>query len=92
MAFITAAKPAAEIMIKPIIAIICTPLVNTSCVSFHAITPPKVNTIKPASAPMIIDPVNNCTANAATMPTPAIAICCLLIDELSCCTTVNSVS
>ena len=57
--FITAAKPAAAIMMKPIIAIMCTPLVKTSCVSFQAITPPKVKTMKPASAPMIIEPVDS---------------------------------
>ena len=53
--FITSAKPEAAIMMKPIIAIMCTPLVKTSSVSENLMTPPKVKMINPASEPKMME-------------------------------------
>lgn len=73
VAFITSAKPAAAIMMKPMVAIIFMPSVNRSSVSFQRTTPDSEKTTKPTSAPMIIESSHSCTTNAATMETPATA-------------------
>lgn len=71
VARITSAKPAAAIMMKPIIAIIFMPSVNTSSASSQRTTPEREKMTKPVSAPIIIESSHNCTTKAATTATRA---------------------
>src|SRR5690554_461054 len=69
----TSAKPASEIIIKPMDAIILIPSANTPSDLFQSTTPVAVNTKKPAMAPTTIDPVYNCIKNVIKIATIATA-------------------
>src|SRR5690554_7433510 len=69
----TSAKPAAEIIIKPMDAIILIPSAITPSDLFQSTTPVAVNTKKPAMAPTTIDPVYNCIKNVIKIATIATA-------------------
>ena len=71
VAFITSAKPCAAIIIKPIIAIILTPSLNTESASPQRTTPNAINTAKPIIAPNNNESAHNCTANETTIATNA---------------------
>ncbi len=71
VALMTAAKPEAVIMMKPIMAIMWTPRVKTSCVSRQWITPPRIKTTKPIKAPSTMEFVANCTLSAAMIANTA---------------------
>ncbi|MNG25258.1 hypothetical protein D3C84_1100870 [compost metagenome] len=65
MAFMTAAKPAAAIMMKPTRAIRRMPWVNTSSCSAQLITPLSEITAKPIRPPNTIEPLHSCTPRAS---------------------------
>ena len=60
---ITDAKPCADIMIKPIMAIMATPLLNTSPFSSHLTIPNRLKIITPTKPPSIIEPLIFCAIN-----------------------------
>ncbi|MCY1178714.1 hypothetical protein D9M73_190790 [compost metagenome] len=66
VAFITAAKPAAAIMMKPTWAIRCMPWVTTWSCSRQRITPLSEITAKPTRPPKIIESVHSCTTRASS--------------------------
>jgi hypothetical protein len=72
VAFITAAKPAAAIMMKPTWAIRRMPWTTTSSCSRQAITPLSEITAKPTRPPKIIESVHSCTTSASSRARPII--------------------